>query len=127
MSEYLKDYIQPKRKETLARYYENNRDKELARSKKKRNENSDYYKSKLAERRARKKLATPIWFESEIDKIKKVYEMASKLGLEVDHVVPITSNLVCGLHCWDNLQLLNRQENAKKLNKYWPDMPEDLG
>lgn len=127
MREYLKDYNPPNPKEYQRKYYENNRDKELARSKSKRENNKDYYRAKIVERRAKQKNATPPWFESERKKINLVYKKASELGLEVDHVVPLTSDLVCGLHCWDNLQLLNRQENAKKLNKYWPDMPEDLG
>lgn len=103
------------------KYREKNSEKESERTARNRKVYKSYYASKCAERRARKKKATPSWMDS--TKINKVYDMAKLYELEVDHVVPIQSDIVCGLHCWHNLQLLNRQENAKKLNKYWPDMP----
>lgn len=63
----------------------------------------------------------PSWFES--DKVRKVYERAADLGLTVDHIVPTKHPLVCGLHCWDNLQVLASSLNASKGNRSWPDMP----
>lgn len=117
---FFSGYDYKNKKECQSRYYKNNRDKELARSKIKREKNRSYYSSKCAERRAKKSNATPSWYESE--KVNLVYKMARELNLEVDHIVPITSDLVCGLHCWDNLQLLSRCENAKKGNYFWPYM-----
>jgi hypothetical protein len=118
---YLKTYNNRNRKEINHRYYDNNRTKELDRSRLKRINNADYYKAKCAERRAIQKNAKPDWYEIKL--VNKIYAMATKFGFEVDHIVPLQSKLVCGLHCWDNLQLLSRQENAKKLNITWPDMP----
>lgn len=43
--------------------------------------------------------------------------------MEVDHIVPIKSDIVCGLHCIDNFQLMTREDNARKGNRFWPDMP----
>lgn len=66
--------------------------------------------------------AIPKW--ADVDRMRVVYQKAQELGLWVDHVVPVSSKLVCGLHCWWNLQLLSREENSRKLNREWPDMPE---
>lgn len=39
---------------------------------------------------------------------------------EVDHVVPIKHDEVCGLHVLSNLQLLTRRQNRSKGNKFCP-------
>jgi 5-methylcytosine-specific restriction endonuclease McrA len=67
-------------------------------------------------RRANKLKATPGWFEKE--KVEIVFAKAKQWGFEVDHVIPLKHEKVCGLHCWTNLQLLDRRENAKKGNKF---------
>lgn len=63
----------------------------------------------------------PLWQSQK--EINAYYKSAKINGMEVDHIVPIRSDLVCGLHCIDNFQLLTRSENASKGNRYWPDMP----
>lgn len=40
----------------------------------------------------------------------------------VDHQVPLSSPLVCGLHCSPNLKVITKAENDRKQNTYWPDM-----
>ena len=65
--------------------------------------------------------ARPSWQEQK--EINEYYKDAKSKGLEVDHIVPINSDLVCGLHCVDNFQMLTREENASKGNRHWPDMP----
>jgi hypothetical protein len=69
----------------------------------------------------RVKYSIPKWETTE--NIKMFYVKAKKLGFEVDHIVPIKSDIVCGLHCVDNFQMLGRSENASKSNRYWTDMP----
>jgi len=104
------------------RWKENNREKmrEVWRNYNKRNpskcnaNNRKYFASKLQ--------AIPLWIE--ISSIKLLYKEASELSLEVDHVVPLRSKYVCGLHCLSNLQLLTKEENRSKNNRYWPDMWE---
>lgn len=59
--------------------------------------------------------------------IQEIYHLAKLRGLEVDHIVPLKHNKVCGLHVPWNLQLLNRSENAKKSNKYDEDVVAVLG
>jgi hypothetical protein len=64
----------------------------------------------------------PAWAEQE--KMDLVYKKAQKLKMTVDHVVPLRSPLVCGLHVWSNLQLMDKQLNCQKSNRVWPDMPD---
>jgi hypothetical protein len=78
-------------------------------------------------RNARKRMAMPTW--SNKAKIVEIYRLAKKLTIEtgiphhVDHIVPLTSNIVQGLHCEANLQILTAFDNVSKSNRYWPDMP----
>ena len=83
--------------------------------------------AKSSARRARKLQATVAWADK--DKIAWFYAQAKELtkftGMvyHVDHIVPLTSKLVCGLHNEFNLQLLPGPENLRKQNRHWPDMP----
>lgn len=83
--------------------------------------NPAYFRAKNMKRHAAKLRAVPSWAEH--DKIATVYQKAKQFGFEVDHVVPLQHKLVCGLHVWNNLQLLSKVENIRKKNYHWPDMP----
>lgn len=48
------------------------------------------------------------------------------IPFHIDHIVPLTSDYVCGLHCPFNLQVIPAEENINKGNYWWPDMPETL-
>lgn len=54
------------------------------------------------------------------------YQLANSLGGEyvVDHIVPLRSNLVCGLHTPENLQVITKSQNEEKGvsldEKWWP-------
>lgn len=85
-------------------------------------ENNKHLRSAAeSKRKAAKLRATPVWFER--DKVLLIYEKAQEFGAHVDHVVPLKHPLVCGLHCWHNLQLLPPDINCSKGNRRWPDMP----
>lgn len=69
-------------------------------------------------RTATTKHATPSW--ANIDAIRAVYETAARLSREtgvpheVDHVIPLRGQTVCGLHVETNLQVLTATANQKK-------------
>lgn len=92
-----------------------------------RKKNAAYYAFKLATRRAAQKNAIPKWanmfFISEIYDLSKKRTDATGLKWNVDHIVPIQSKLVCGLHVENNLQVITERDNFEKKNHYWPDMP----
>ena len=75
-------------------------------------------------RRASKLSATPPWLDEE--DLAPIYQLAKDLSAEadepweVDHIDPLQAELVCGLHCFDNLQVLPRGENRAKQNKFTP-------
>jgi hypothetical protein len=92
-----------------------------------RRNNLDKLTKNAAAYRAQKIKATPKWANENI--IQKFYTKANNLtkntGIQhtVDHIVPLTSKKVCGLHCEANLQILTLSENSSKKHLHWPDMP----
>jgi hypothetical protein len=86
--------------------------------------NSSIKNAHCAKRRALKKQAIPAW--ADLTAIKAIYEEASRLtketGLQytVDHIYPLQSKYMCGLHVETNLQILTKSENSIKSNRTWP-------
>jgi len=82
-------------------------------------------------RRAAEKQATPAWANRKA--MLAIYAEAVRLteltGVEhhVDHIVPLQSPWVCGLHCEANLRIIPSYENQSKSNRWWPDMPDLTG
>ena len=80
-----------------------------------------------SKRRAAKLQATPKWASESL--ILAMYEecqlKSEETGIlhHVDHIVPLISDIVCGLHSEDNLQILPALDNLSKGNRHWPDMP----
>lgn len=82
--------------------------------------------SNVVRRDAQKLRAIPAWADkARIDGIYRLAVVQRDLGIEceVDHVVPLRSPYVCGLHVPENLQLLSPSANKSKGNRHWPDHP----
>lgn len=75
----------------------------------------------LALRRARKKYATPKWSNSffirEAYHLARLRTKATGFKWHVDHIYPLQSPLVCGLHVEQNLQVIPALVNQRKHNK----------
>ena len=73
-------------------------------------------------RLANKRLATPAWFNH--GAVKALYQKAHQLTLatgvkyHVDHIIPLQSDKVCGLHWHGNMQIIPAIDNIKKSNKF---------
>ena len=89
-------------------------------------ENRWYASKKNTGRRTAKDRATPAWADHAA--IRAVYDAAVVLELttgekyHVDHMVPLKSKMVSGLHNQYNLQVIPRWDNLSKGNRHWPDM-----
>lgn len=76
------------------------------------------------QKRAAKLKAVPLWAKRE--KIKEIYALANQRTKEtgvlhhVDHMYPLRSKWLCGLHIETNLQILTAEENTSKGNRVWP-------
>lgn len=123
------------------KYYEKNKEKIIAkqaevsverrqmyrRAYKKKHKEKVQAHSNAWKRRARE--ATPAWMtradKSEINKIYKQARAVTQKTAErhvVDHIVPLISDIVCGLHVPWNLRVVPNTVNAQKSNK----LDEDL-
>lgn len=71
--------------------------------------------------------ASPGWankfFMQEAYDLARLRTKVTGYAWHVDHVVPLKSKLVCGLHCEQNLAVIPGAVNCSKRNLYWPDMP----
>lgn len=92
------------------RWYENNKEKSFAYS---------------AKYRASKSNACPAWLDENMSKeIESFYQKAHKISAEtgvaqeVDHIVPLRGEIVCGLHVPWNLQVITQFENRSKRNNW---------
>lgn len=87
-------------------------------------ENAEKANALTAKRRSLKKQAIPPW--ANIKAIAKIYKEAHELtkntgiAYTVDHIYPLQSKYMCGLHVENNLQILTKSENSIKGNRRWP-------
>lgn len=116
-NEYAQRYRENNR--TYIRNYSNQYSKQYKKN------NPDMAVLNSVRRKGYLKYQTPSWYEEKL--VKQLYLKRDELNkqwntkFEVDHIIPITSKTVCGLHCWDNLQLLDQSLNGSKHNTYQQD------
>lgn len=84
--------------------------------------NRGQHNARTAKYRSAKLQATPSWYENSL--IRQLYTQArfltdsTHISHQVDHIVPLQGELVCGLHCIDNLQIITASDNKSKSNKF---------
>ncbi len=110
--------------ERIRDWYEENKEKKSKSNTVWQYKNKGLVNAATAKRRALKKLAMPKWLSNkDIEAIKLLYRNAAEMtkanGIryEVDHIVPIQGNNVCGLHVPWNMQILTKSENLSKGNR----------
>lgn len=90
--------------------------------------NREKYLAKAAARHSRVKQATPPW--ANLKDIELVYALCRKISKltgiphEVDHAVPLNGVDVCGLHTFNNLQIIPKDMNRTKSNNFQSDVLE---
>lgn len=127
---YFRDYYARNaevQRERVAAYRRENPEKVRETLSVSRAKRSESVYAKNAERTSALRMATPDW--ADVNAIADVYRIAAVMRRHgkdvcVDHLVPIKSAFVCGLHVKSNLQIISTGENVRKNNKYWPDMAE---
>lgn len=107
-----------KRAKRSKRYYDENKDAVNARVKALRPKHRARDNALSKTKKARKIKATPAW--ADLAAIKRIYAQAAELGFHVDHIIPLRSKLVCGLHVETNLRPLPPADNMKKHNSFNP-------
>jgi hypothetical protein len=111
-------------------WYEQNKEKHLENSRQWYKDNKHRKLETTSARDKRCVLATPTWADREL--IKELYALAQKLteqtGIphEVDHVIPLQGAIVSGLNVPNNLQVITREENRRKSNKFNNHTPSGL-
>ena len=86
--------------------------------------NPELYKALVSVRKRRHRAATPQWITAEHKlAMRQLYLQAMELTkltgerYVVDHIVPLISDEVCGLHVPWNLRVITQDENLRKSNK----------
>jgi hypothetical protein len=82
-----------------------------------------------AKRNLTKIHATPKWVDANHkQRVIEIYAATQQLQeltaaiYHVDHIVPLVSDNVCGLHVWWNLQPLIESANVSKSNQFFPEL-----
>jgi hypothetical protein len=113
-----------KGRETFQRRYARSKEARNARLREWKQRHKPRVNAETAKRYAAKLRAMPSW-ANRCD-IEAFYEEAARRTIDtgikhdVDHIVPLRSPLVCGLHVSWNLQVITKLENVRKSNRITP-------
>ena len=87
--------------------------------------NKTWVRADTKARRRKHRDATPPWLtRKQKSEIRQLYQIAITMTQTtgeqyvVDHIVPLRSDTVCGLHVAWNLRVITQEENLKKSNKH---------
>lgn len=136
-AEYFREYNQSEAgQQAKQEYYKRNRQIVIARAQARPQEEKQAYRKSwklnnqdqvLADnklRRRKHREATPPWItRKQKSEIRQLYQIAITMSRTtgeryvVDHIVPLRSDVVCGLHVPWNLRVITQEENLKKSNK----------
>lgn len=137
-AEYFKEYNQSEAGLTAKQeYYKRNRDVVVAKARATPNELKNKYRQAWKDnnllairadtkaRRRKHRDATPSWLtRKQKSEIRQLYQIALTMTQTtgeryvVDHIIPLRSDVVCGLHVPWNLRVITQEENLKKSNKF---------
>src|SRR5690606_27884095 len=107
----------PARRRASRMWRENNPERAREYGEKWRKDNPHRIREYVRKYFKRREMATPPWSDRSL--IQKIYSAAKSLpGYEVDHIIPLFGELVCGLHVPSNLQIVPKRHNRKKSNKF---------
>jgi hypothetical protein len=111
-----------RKQEYDAKRREEKRESFRAASKRNRESRPAEKKAAVIARRSGIKQQTPAWanlgYMNLFYKIAKLEQQRIGSPVHVDHIYPLKSNWVCGLHCEQNMQLLLAKDNLRKNNHY---------
>jgi len=119
------------KKEYSVRYCAENKESIAKRSSAYSKNNPEKMNAHTAKHRAKKLQAVPVWdINNEETKLflQSIYRLSSSFTklhqtvFNVDHIIPLQSDLVCGLHTPANLRIITASENSSKGNRRWVDM-----